>query len=132
VLIDHGARTDTDLSELWARIVFNILVSNSDDHLRNHGFILTPGKGWRLSEAYDMNPVPDSVGLTLNVSDADNALDLELARSVAPYFRVSRARANQLIEASQRVVRQWRKVAKSLRIAPREQQRLASAFRLAG
>jgi len=131
VLIDHGAQTDTDLSELWARIVFNMLVSNSDDHLRNHGFILTPGRGWRLSEAYDMNPVPGSAGLALNVSDADNALDLELARSVAPYFRVSRARANQLILESQAVVRQWPKVAKSLRIPAREQQRLASAFRLA-
>lgn len=132
VLIDHGAQTDTDLSELWARIVFNMLVSNSDDHLRNHGFILIPGRGWRLSEAYDMNPVPDSSGLMLNVSEADNALDLELARSVAPYFRVSRARANQLIEASQAVVRQWPKVAKGLRISAREQQRLASAFHLAG
>jgi serine/threonine-protein kinase HipA len=79
-----------------------------------------------------MNPVPDSVGLTLNVSEADNALDLELARCVAPYFRVSRTRANQLIESSQATVRQWPKVAKSLRIAAREQQRLASAFRLAG
>jgi serine/threonine-protein kinase HipA len=132
VLIDHGAHTDADLSELWARIVFNMLVSNTDDHLRNHGFILTPGKGWSLSAAYDMNPVPDSVGLTLNVSEADNALDLQLARSVAPYFRVSRTRANQLIESSQGVVRQWPKVAKSLRIAAREQRRLASAFRLAG
>lgn len=132
VLIDHGAQTDADLSELWARIVFNMLVSNSDDHLRNHGFIFSPGKGWRLSEAYDMNPVPDAAGLMLNVSDADNALDLELARSVAPYFRVSRTRANQRIEGSQAVVRQWPKIAKSLRIPPREQQRLASAFRLAG
>jgi serine/threonine-protein kinase HipA len=49
--MDHGAQTDVDLCELWSRIVFNILVSNTDDHLRNHGFILVPGKGWRLSEA---------------------------------------------------------------------------------
>jgi serine/threonine-protein kinase HipA len=132
VLIDHGAQTDSDLAELWARIVFNMLVSNSDDHLRNHGFILTPGKGWSLSQAYDMNPVPDSAGLKLNVSEADNALDLQLARSVAPYFRVSRTRADRLIEASQAIVRQWPKVARSLRIPAREQQRLASAFRLAG
>jgi len=132
VLIDHGAQTDIDLSELWGRIVFNMLVSNSDDHLRNHGFILTPGKGWSLSPAYDMNPVPDCAGLKLNVSEADNALDLQLARSVAPYFRVSRTRANRLIEASQAIVKQWPKIARSLRIPAREQQRLASAFRLAG
>jgi serine/threonine-protein kinase HipA len=58
VLIDHGAHTVADLRELWSRIVFNMLVSNTDDHLRNHGFILVPGKGWCLSDAYDMNPCP--------------------------------------------------------------------------
>ena len=61
----------------------NALISNTDDPLRNHGFILVPGKGWRLSDAYDMNPVPESQGLKLNVSEADNAMDLDLARSVA-------------------------------------------------
>ena len=90
VLIDHGAQTDTDLHQLWSRIVFNLLVSNTDDHLRNHGFILVPGKGWRLSEAYDMNPVPESHGLKLNISEADNAMDLDLARSVAPIFASTR------------------------------------------
>lgn len=89
VLIRHGSQTNGDLRELWSRIVFNILVSNSDDHLRNHGFILVPGSGWRLSEAYDMNPVPDADGLKLNITEADNALDLELAREVAGYFRLS-------------------------------------------
>lgn len=132
VLIDHGARTGADLRELWSRIVFNMLVSNTDDHLRNHGFILVPGKGWRLSEAYDMNPVPDSHGLRLNISEADNAQDLELVRSVAPYFRVSARDATTIIERHQTIVRQWPKVAKSLRIPAREQHRMASAFRLAG
>jgi serine/threonine-protein kinase HipA len=131
VLIDHGTQTNIDLSELWARVVFNMLVSNTDDHLRNHGFILTPGKGWGLSEAYDMNPVAHSGGLKLNVSDADNALDLELARSVAPYFRVSATRAKQVIEHSRSIVRQWPKVATRLGIPAREQRRLAPAFRLA-
>ena len=132
VLIDHGAQTDVDLQELWSRIVFNMLVSNTDDHLRNHGFILAPGKGWRLSEAYDMNPVPDGHGLKLNVSDADNAMDLELARSVAPYFRVDKKTADQIINNFQAVVRQWPKIADSLRVPLREQGHLASAFRLAG
>ncbi|WP_142900252.1 HipA domain-containing protein, partial [Klebsiella pneumoniae] len=77
VLIRHGAQTNTDLKELWSRIVFNILVTNTDDHLRNHGFILIPGKGWRLSEAYDLNPVVRSDGLKLNITENDNALDLE-------------------------------------------------------
>jgi serine/threonine-protein kinase HipA len=132
VLIDHGAQTNADLRELWSRIVFNMLVSNTDDHLRNHGFILVPGKGWRLSDAYDMNPSPDSHGLKLNVSDADNAIDLGLARSVAPYFRVSTTLANAIIERSLSVVKQWPRIASQLRIPPREQERMAAAFRLAG
>ncbi|MHB1076260.1 type II toxin-antitoxin system HipA family toxin [Thiobacillus sp.] len=131
VLIDHGAQTDADLRELWSRIVFNMLVSNTDDHLRNHGFLLAPGKGWRLSEAFDMNPVADSHGLRLNVSEADNAQDLDLVLSVAPYFRITAKDANAIIERSQAIVRQWPKIAKSLRIPAREQQRMASAFRLA-
>lgn len=132
VLIDHGAQTDLDLRELWSRIVFNMLVSNSDDHLRNHGFILVPGKGWRLSDVYDMNPVPGSHGLKLNVSEADNAIELDLARSVAPYFRVSNPLADQIIERCMAVVRQWPKIADSLRIGAREQARMAAAFALAG
>lgn len=132
VLIEQGAQTDADLRELWSRIVFNMLVSNTDDHLRNHGFILVPGKGWRLSEAYDMNPVPGSHGLKLNVSEADNALDLDLARSVAPFFRVSKKLADDIIARNRAVVAQWPKIAGSLHIPPREQERLAAAFGLAG
>lgn len=131
VLIDHGAQTDADLSELWSRIVFNMLVSNTDDHLRNHGFILIPGKGWRLSDAYDMNPVPDAQGLRLNVTEADNAQDLDLAREVAPYFRIKRKPAQAIIQRCQQVVRQWSVIATTLRIPAREQQRMASAFRVA-
>jgi serine/threonine-protein kinase HipA len=132
VLINHGAQTDTDLRELWSRIVFNMLVSNTDDHLRNHGFILVPGKGWRLSDAYDMNPVPESHGLKLNVSEADNAMDLDLARSVAPYYRLSKAGADGIIAQSKAVVQQWPKIAINLQVRAREQERMASAFRLAG
>jgi serine/threonine-protein kinase HipA len=132
VLIDHGAYTGADLRELWSRIVFNMLVSNTDDHLRNHGFLLVPGKGWQLSGAYDMNPVPDAQGLRLNVSEADNAQEIDLARSVAPYFRIGVKDANAIIVQAQAVVRQWPKIAKSLRIPAREQERMARAFRLAG
>jgi serine/threonine-protein kinase HipA len=130
-LIDHGAQTHADLRELWSRIVFNLLVSNTDDHLRNHGFILVPGRGWRLSAAYDLNPVPESHGLKLNISAADNALDLNLARSVAPYFRVAVKEANEIIERSSAIVRQWRTIATRLEVPPREQERMAAAFRLA-
>jgi serine/threonine-protein kinase HipA len=131
VLIEQGCQVADDLRELWTRIVFNMLVSNTDDHLRNHGFILVPGKGWCLSEAYDMNPVPDAQGLKLNVSQSDNALDLELARSVAGYFRVPAKQADEIIWRCAEVVRQWPSIAQRLRIPEREQQRMAGAFTLA-
>lgn len=131
VLIDHGAQTNVDLQELWTRILFNILVSNTDDHLRNHGFILEPGQGWRLSAAYDMNPVPGSSGLKLNISESDNALDIDLVLSVAHYFRVSDDDAFAIMKHCVNVVRQWRKVATALRLSEREQNFMASAFLLA-
>jgi serine/threonine-protein kinase HipA len=130
VLMEHGSEANADLRELWSRIVFNILVSNTDDHLRNHGFILDPGRGWRLSDAYDMNPVAHADGLKLNITDADNALDLELAREVAEYFRVSRADAEEIIESFKEVVRQWPILASALGLSRREQDNMAPAFRL--
>ena len=132
VLIDHGSQTDTDLHEMWSRIVFNVLVSNTDDHLRNHGFILVPNKGWRLSEAFDMNPAPGSQGLKLNINEAENEMDLDLVRSVAPHFRVNIPTANAIIENSQAVVQQWSIIADNLKISAREKEELALAFRLAG
>lgn len=131
VLMTDGMQTQADLRELWSRIVFNVLVSNADDHLRNHGFVLASRKGWRLSDAFDMNPVPDAHGLALNISEADNALDLDLARSVAPYFRVSKKEGEAIIEEQIGVVRQWPTIATALKISAREQDRLSDAFRLA-
>lgn len=130
VLMEHGSEPDKDLRELWSRIVFNILVSNTDDHMRNHGFLLDPGRGWRLSDAYDMNPVAHADGLNLNITDADNALDLELAREVAGYFRVSRVDAEEIIENFQEVVGQWAKVARATGLSKREQDNMAPAFHL--
>lgn len=132
VLVRHGAQTERDLRELWKRIVFNMLVSNTDDHLRNHGFLMVPGRGWRLSPAYDMNPNPDAHGLKLNISEADNAMDLDLARSVAHLFRINVVRAGEAIARMQGFVRQWRTLAGRLGIPAQEQERMASAFRLAG
>lgn len=131
VLIDHGARPAEDLRELWSRIVFFMLVSNTDDHLRNHGFLLVPGRGWRLAPAFDINPAPDSHELQLNVSEVDNALDLDLARSVAPYFRVAAKASDGIIGRFRAVVAQWRTIARKLRIPHKEQERMAESFRLA-
>jgi serine/threonine-protein kinase HipA len=131
VLIEQGARPAADLEELWSRIVFNVLVSNTDDHLRNHGFIMHPGTGWLLSEVYDMNPVSSSSGLALNISESDNSCDLELVRSVAPYFRVDAKAAARIVERFRRVVRQWPTLAGHVGISARARDRMASAFRLA-
>ncbi|MEK7692307.1 MAG: HipA domain-containing protein, partial [Bdellovibrionota bacterium] len=79
-LAKEGAAATSDLEQLWRRIVFFICVSNTDDHLRNHGFILR-SKGWALAPAYDMNPVATGDGLHLNISESDNAQDLDLALS---------------------------------------------------
>jgi serine/threonine-protein kinase HipA len=131
VLIDHGANTAADLAELWSRIVFNMLVSNTDDHLRNHGFLLEPGRGWRLSPAYDMNPVAGAGGLRLNVSETDNARDLDLALSVAPFFRVKWPDARAIVDRLRAVVSQWLVVATRLGITARERDSMADAFDLA-
>ena len=128
VLIERGAQPRADLLELWSRIVFNILVSNADDHLRNHGFLLVPQKGWRLADAYDMNPVPGADGLKLNISEADNAIDIELVESVAPYFRVSKKAARDVIDRMKKVVGQWPKIAKAANLPAKEQARMAPAF----
>lgn len=131
VLIRHGAQTERDLHELWSRIVFNVLVSNTDDHLRNHGFLWLPGRGWRLSPAYDMNPTPYEHGLKLNITETDNALDLDLARAIAHFFRINTTAAEEIISRQRGYICQWQKLAQRLNISLAEQNRMAPAFRLA-
>jgi serine/threonine-protein kinase HipA len=122
-----GANVHEDLEQLWRRIVFNICVSNTDDHLRNHGFILTD-RGWILSPAYDINPVETGTGLKLNISENDNALDLNLAMEVCPYFRLKKERANEIMEDVKIAVRNWRKVATKHGISYSEQELKSRAF----
>ena len=123
-----GANVQGDLDELWRRIVFYICVSNTDDHLRNHGFLLTDG-GWVLSPAYDMNPVETGSGLSLNISETDNSQELDLAIEVAPYFRVSEKRASEIIEKVKKSVAQWGIVAEKQGISRTERDGMATAFR---
>jgi len=91
----NGAEPKQDLMELWQRIVFNMAVSNTDDHLRNHGFILTP-TGWRLSPLFDVNPIPSGDRLSLNVSENDNSIDLSLTMEVAEYFGLTKNEAAKI------------------------------------
>ncbi len=130
VLIQGGAAPGRDLPQLWRRIVFSMCVSNVDDHLRNHGFLLE-GAGWRLSPAYDLNPTSWGDGLALNVSDASNAQDLELAREVADWFRLPLPRADAIIEEVRAAVRRWDEEAAALGVPRHERAALAPAFRLA-
>jgi serine/threonine-protein kinase HipA len=124
----NGANVQADLEELWRRIVFFISVSNTDDHLRNHGFLLTKA-GWVLAPAYDMNPVETGNGLSLNISETDNSQVLELALDVAHYFRVSRARALEIIENVKSAVGQWEAVAEKQGISRTEREGISAAFR---
>ncbi|CAM1361273.1 Toxin HipA [Tenacibaculum soleae] len=123
----NGANPESDLKQLWRRIVFSICVSNTDDHLRNHGFLLTE-KGWELSPAYDINPVETGVGLKLNISEDDNSLDLDLATQVAPYFRITKDEANIIIDDIIKRVSNWRDYANKYKISRLEQENKADAF----
>ena len=126
-IMRHGATPDADLEELWRRIVFNICVSNSDDHLRNHGFLLTP-QGWVLSPAFDVNPIPSSRGLSLNISEYSNAPDLELAHEVAEKFRVNDKKREAVINKVVKVVSRWQQVAAEIGISRSEVERMENVF----
>ncbi len=127
LLTDQGANTKADLAELWRRIVFNIAVSNTDDHLRNHGFIYHKG-GWLLSPAYDINPVTPANGLHLNISDTDNSLSYELAMEVIDFFQLGKARAIQIKDEVMTSVGNWEIVAKKTGLSRAERQIMAAAF----
>ena len=127
-IVRNGSRAAEDLRQLWSRIVFSIAVSNTDDHLRNHGFILEPG-GWRLSPAFDINPVPQSAGLSLAIDEDDNSLEFGLALSVAPFFRLTPNESRAIVDSVLSSVAAWRERARALGIARGEQERMAGAFR---
>lgn len=126
-----GVHVSTDLHQLWRRMVFNILISNTDDHLRNHGFILTE-EGWRLSPAYDINPSTDKDGLALNITMDNNALDLDLARSVGVYFRLDKKGMENILSEVRSSLSGWKKLAKEIGISRGDQTLMAGAFRISG
>ena len=123
----HGVNVEKDVEELWRRIVFSICVKNTDDHLRNHGFLLS-NNGWILSPAYDINPNEYGKALSLNISDNDNSLDVELAVEVASFFRINNARAKEIINQVKIAVKGWRKIATKNGISNSEQEKMATAF----
>lgn len=124
-----GCSVNEDLKQLWRRMIFNILISNTDDHLRNHGFILTP-KGWRLSPAYDINPSTEKEGLSLNIDTNINSLDIDLAKSVGQYFRLNANEMNDIVNEVRKSVSKWQAVAKEIGITKNEQVMMGGAFRI--
>lgn len=124
---NYGAMVNDNLEQLWRRVVFNVAISNTDDHLRNHGFILT-NQGWVLSPAYDLNPSIDKDGLALNIDMDNNALDYDLVKSVGEFFRLDNKQMDKIIQEVVEVVGTWKEVADNIGISKREQQIMSKAF----
>jgi serine/threonine-protein kinase HipA len=131
VLTQYGARAADDAREIYRRMVLNVLISNVDDHLRNHGFLWTGRHGWTLSPVYDLNPTPTDVRkriLTTNINLDDGTCDLNLVISVAEYFGLADAAAKRIIKEVAMATSAWRDVASALDAPAAEMRRMASAF----
>jgi serine/threonine-protein kinase HipA len=130
-LRQHGADPKADMEALWRRLVFNILISNTDDHLRNHGFLYAGREGWRLAPAYDLNPVPTDIKpriLATAINEDDNTASLALALDVAGYFELDAARARKIAAEVGNVVAKWRDEAARHGLSKAEIDRMMSAF----
>lgn len=124
----YGAQPKKDLIELWKRIVFNMAVTNTDDHLRNHAFILTD-KGWILSPLYDVNPVPYGDELSLNVDEDDNSISIDLAVQTAVKFGISKSDAEAVAEDILQIVRDnWERTAAKYDLTRRQIEEMRPAF----
>lgn len=131
ILRSTGADAEGDAIELFRRMVFSILVSNVDDHLRNHGFLWDNQRGWRLSPAYDINPVPRDVKaaiLSTNISLEEGTCSIALAQENAIYFGLSAETANGIIREVAAAVVQWRNIAANVGVKPSEITRMETAF----
>ena len=127
----HSSRPAEDAAQLWRRIVFNILISNTDDHLRTHGFLYDGGAGWRFSPAYDLNPVPVDVRprvLSLAIDETDATASLELAFAVAEQFGLKLHTARKIAAEVGSAVSTWRDSAKKVGLTVKQADRMESAF----
>ncbi|MBQ3277542.1 MAG: type II toxin-antitoxin system HipA family toxin [Clostridia bacterium] len=127
-LTSYGASARSDLKELWRRIVFSMAVSNTDDHLRNHGFLLSPN-GWRLSPMFDVNPNPKGNFLSLCVTLNESRIDPDLAIEAASFFGLKKDKAAEEAKHILSVIgRSWRPIAESCGISGDSQEAVAPAF----
>jgi serine/threonine-protein kinase HipA len=130
-LRQYGASPKADMHQLWRRIIFNILISNTDDHLRNHGFLYDGQDGWRLAPAYDLNPVPVDIKprvLSTAIDLDENTASLQLALSVVDYFDLTADQAIEIAAAVGKAVTTWRDEATRLGLTSSQTNRMASAF----
>lgn len=130
-LTRHGAHARTDAQALYRRVAFNVLISNVDDHLRNHGFLWLGKAGWSLSPAYDLNPVPADIKarvLTTNIDLDEGTCSLDLLESAAAYFGLGLTPARAIIKEVASVTATWREVAREVGVRATEINRMASAF----
>ena len=128
----YSSAPTEDLHELWRRMVFNVMVGNLDDHLRNHGFLYDHDNKWRLSPAYDLNPVPlteKARELTTWISEEGPDADLDLARAAAPYFALDLVRANAVIDEVAAALDGWQQTARQLRMSASDLAAYATAIR---
>ena len=126
-----GASPQNDLHALWRRMIFNILISNVDDHLRNHAFLYSDTAGWTLSPAYDLNPTPTDIKprvLSTTIDLIDPSASLDLAFNVGAYFEISHTEMKQIAKEVALATTEWQTIAKKLKITKREIDRMASAF----
>ena len=124
----NGSQPREDLIELWKRIVFNIAVANTDDHLRNHGFILEKN-GWKLSPLYDVNPSIYGDSLSLNITDSDATLDFNLALETAEFYGISIDMAEKSISKMSEIINeQWEKLARKYRLSRNAIEYMRPAF----
>jgi len=131
VLAHHGARGKADAHALYRRVVFNVLISNVDDHLRNHGFLWVGKTGWALSPAYDLNPVPADLRarvLTTNIDLDEGTCSLDLLEAASEFFALTLAQARSVIKEVASVTAAWRDTARVVDVRPAEIDRMASAF----
>lgn len=120
----------SDMEELWRRIVFSVSISNTDDHLRNHGFLKNQ-KGWTLSPVYDVNPSIDNTEyLSTMIQEGDDSATIENAMSAAYYFEVSDTKANQILNKVQNAVSEWRNVAKHVGLSSAECNQMEDCFKI--
>ena len=125
-IIQSCTDVERNLQELYRRVAFNICIGNSDDHFRNHGFLLT-AKGWTLSPAYDMNPTLSEYQ-SLLVSLTSNKAELSILLDACEDYMLNRKTAEKIISEVIEVVKGWRELATRLGLSKREMEMFAGVF----